>query len=245
MNRHHKLFAILGVILFSLGILIGMAFLAITTWGNLEAVGFYPSTTAEGKLNSVRCPVFLTLDETATISARFHNETENTIRPTVSTILSRGFITYTEEFRETIQLEPGDSYVMRWDINHDDAVYKMFVMARVVLLNSYPLEDLQAVCAVYVLNTTFLDGSAILILSLVSYAVLVGGGVVLWKKFSLYGPEANKHATRGILVLMTVVTTGIIANLFRSWILGGLAFTAGLLMIVSSLTLIVYTSKKP
>lgn len=244
MNLKNKLLSIVGAVLFALGAIIGLIFVAITTWGNLEAVGFYPSYTAEGSLPRVSCPMLMAKNETATISAHIENPLDRTIEPTLDVIISQGFISYVNETRTTFTLEPGDTYISTWDIKGEDAVYQKFVMARIVLLNSYPLDDLQAACSTFVVNTEVFTGSQMLIMTLAAFLLFSIGGFILWIKYSVPTVEANHHTTRGFILMFSSMTIGIIANFFRVWMIGGLALIIGVLLMVSSLTLVFYTSQK-
>jgi len=73
MNSKNKTIGILGVLIFSVGVLLGMALLAIVVWGDFESNMFDPSIKQDASLTTLRCPVMMTKPETATVTATFTN----------------------------------------------------------------------------------------------------------------------------------------------------------------------------
>ena len=242
MKSKANIFKILGLCLFSLGIAIGAVILAVIVWGNIEAFGFYPSFNSKAALRSLSCPIVITSNETGIISIVVDNPLEHQIKPSVRSIISKGFISYIEEDSRILKIAPDESVTIEWPISAKDAVYQKFIMARVIVNHSMPLVDAEAVCAIFILDIPFANGATILIILSALYLVFTVGGYFLWRRNKHTTFVASKHTQRALHLLFAATTVGLLAVPFRMWAISAIAFIAVILMAVSSLTLILYVS---
>lgn len=242
MKSKANIFKILGICLFSLGIIIGTVILAVIVWGNIEAFGFYPSFNSEAALHTLTCPIVITSNETGIISVVVDNPLEHQIKPSVRSIISKGFISYFEEDSRILEIAPDESVTIEWPITAKDAVYQKFIMARVIVNHSIPLEDAESVCAIFILDIPFANGATILIILSAFYLVFTIGGYFLWRSNKHSSLAASKHTQRALHLLFATTTVGLLAVPFRMWAISAIAFIAVILMAVSSLTLILYVS---
>ena len=242
-KKPSRLLENLGSIIFSLGMIIGFVILAITVWGNIEAFGFYPSYNSDSNLKSLRCPVLITSSEKAVVSVKIDNPLDRQIKPTVKSIISQGFISYVKEDSRILEIQPDESITIEWPVESNDAVYHKFIMARVNVNHSTPLEDAEAVCSIFTLNVPFSNGTTILYVLIGLYFVLSISGFLLWKNQHHAVIDSTKHKTRAYYLLFATNTIGLLAVPFRYWAISGLALISVILLAVSSLTLILYTSK--
>jgi hypothetical protein len=238
-----RMLATLGIVIFLLGMIIGIVFVVITTWGNLEAYWFFPSRIATSGISGLNCPVMMTPGETGVITLHVRNPNDFVIRPTVLSTISSGYYIDDAEFtKQNLVLEPGDSYIARWEFNEEDAVYDQFVMARIESRIPYPTTRLQGSCAIYVMNLPGVSSLLIMILGSIVCAALSLGGLYLWRKFHNEKLEVNLHTSRGMCLLFVIVTAGIAASFLRIWMVSLVSLVAALVLLVSTLTLISYTS---
>ncbi|MCD4752202.1 MAG: hypothetical protein K8R40_03930 [Anaerolineaceae bacterium] len=242
MKSKANIFKILGLFLFSLGIAIGVVILAVIVWGNIEAFGFYPSFNSEAALHTLSCPIVITSNETGIISVVIDNPLDHQIKPSVKSIISKGFISYSEEDSRILEIAPDESVTIEWPINAKDAVYQKFIMARVIVNHSIPLEDAESVCSIFILDIPFMNGATILIILSVLYLVFTVSGYFLWRSNMHTSLAASKHTQRALHLLFAATTIGLIAVPFRMWAISAIAFISVILMAVSSLTLIFYVS---
>ncbi len=242
MKSKANIFKVLGLCLFSLGIIIGAVILAVTVWGNIEAFGFYPSFNSERALRSLSCPIVITSNETGIISVVVDNPLDYQIKPSVKSIISKGFISYFEEDSRILEIAPDESVTIEWPITAKDAVYKKFIMARVIVNHSMPLVDAESVCSIFILNIPFSNGATILIILSVFYLVFTIGGYFLWQSNKHSSLATSKHTQRALRLLFAATTVGLLAVPFRMWAISAIALISVILMAVSSLTLILYIS---
>ena len=238
-----RLLATLGIVIFMLGMIIGIAFIGITTWGNLEAYWFFPSRIATSGIRGLNCPVIMTPGETGVITLHVRNSHDFVIRPTVLSTISSGYYIDEAEFtKQNLVLDPGDSYIARWEFSEENAVYDQFVMARIEARTPYPTARLQGSCAIYVMNLPGVSSLLIMVAGGILCAVLSLGGLYLWRQFHDERSEANLHTTRGMYLLFVIVTIGITTSFLRIWMVSLTTLVAALVLLVSTLTLISYTS---
>lgn len=244
MFTKQRLLATLGIVIFLLGMVIGIAFIGITTWGNLEAYWFFPSRIATSGIRGLNCPVMITPGETGEISLRMRNPNDFVIRPTILSSISSGYYIDEANFtKQDLVLEPGDSYIATWEFTEENAVYDTFVMARIESRTPYPTARLQGSCAVFVLDLPGVNSLLIMIVGGIVCAALSLGGLFLWHKFHNEKLEANTHTTRGMFLLFVIVTIGIATSFLRIWLLSLVSLVAALVLLVSTVTLISYTSQ--
>ncbi len=236
-KKKNPFLAKFGLFLFGLGALIAVAIIAVIVWANLEVFGFYPSFDSEGSIRSLSCPIFMTANEQAEFSARFHNPLDYEIRPTIQTIISQGSVIFVDDIRETIAIAPGDTIKMSWIMDSSKTVYGQFVFARVVLINNYPLDDAQGSCGVYVVNTDLVTGQNFLYIAIVAIVVLMFGGILLWKRFTPNGYRAGKNTRIAIWMITATIAVGLGAGVFHFWIISGLALIAGILLLLATATM--------
>jgi hypothetical protein len=238
-----RLLATLGLIIFMLGMVIGIAFIGITTWGNLEAYWFFPSRIATSGIRGLSCPVMITPGETGVFTLHVRNPNDFVIRPTVLSSISSGYYIDEAEFtKQNLVLDPGDSYIARWEFSEENAVYGQFVMARIESRTPFPTARLQGACSVYVLNLPGVSSLLVMIVGGILCAVFSLGGFYLWRKYHNEQIEANLHTTRGMYMLFVIVTIGISTSFLRIWLISLVSLVAALVLLVSTLTLISYTS---
>jgi hypothetical protein len=238
-----RLLATLGIVIFLLGMIIGIAFIGVTTWGNLEAYWFFPSRIATSGIRGLNCPVMMTPGETGIITLHVRNPNDFVTRPTVLSTISNGYYIDEADFtKQNLVLDPGDSYIANWEFTEENAVYDRFVMARIESRTPYPTARLQGSCAIFVLDLPGVNSLLIMILGGIVCAALSLGGLYLWRKFHNEQLEANLHTSRGMYLLFVIVTIGIATSFLRIWLLSLVTLVAALVLLVSTLTLISYTS---
>ena len=243
MFTNRRLLATLGIVIFLIGMIIGIAFVAITTWGNLEAYWFFPSRIATSGIRGLSCPIMMTPGETGVITLHVHNPHDFVIRPTILSTISSGYYIDEANFtKQNLVLDPGDSYIARWEFTEMDAVYDRFVMARVESRIPYPTTRLQGSCSVYVMNLPGVSSVLIMIVGSAICAAFSLGGLYLWRKYHNERSEANLHTTRGMYMLFVIVAVGVTSSFLRIWMLSLVSLVAALVLLVSTLTLISYTS---
>jgi ABC-type multidrug transport system fused ATPase/permease subunit len=230
MNGRTKILAFLGVLIFSIGVLVGLALFSGAAWGDLEGFLFHSTTRGDSSLRSLRCPVFLTSAESGAIRARFSNPLERSTEFAVRTYISEGFVSMLREIREQLPLEPGESKQLEWPVTPDDAAYGRVILARVHVRGGYPLPSRHASCGILVLDVPSLTGGQILALALTASLLCMGLGAGLW--IATHRPLAGRSldVVRAMGALAVTVVVGIVVSLLGMWVLGLLAVVVTILL---------------
>lgn len=236
MKKRKRLMGSLGLLVFAVGVVLGISFYGAAAWADLEAFLFDATVSADASLGSLRCPVVITSTEAGTLSARIENPMDRSIKPTVRTHVSEGFVTLMREIEERPSLEPGEKRRLEWTVTADDAAYGYLILARAFVKYPYPLPARTAACGVLVINLPGWTGSQVTALVVVSSLLCLLVGIGLWR--AAYRPLSGRilDATRAMTVLAIIVLFGSLSSLVEWWLLSGLLLMLALLLIGATIT---------
>jgi hypothetical protein len=236
-NRKSKL----GVLLFSVGVLLSLIFNVIGVWTGMEASLFDASIREETSIESYRCPIFLTTKEVGTVKASFSNPTDRHIERYVQTKISEGHVTLMRQITTHLPLAPGETRELEYEVYPEDAAFGRFIFARTRVLRAAPLPSATSVCGIFVADIPLVKGSDII-------AFLITGGVLglvsgwgTWYAANLPLKGRSKHLTYSMLLLLVFLLLGIGMSLVSQWIFGLIALIGSVFLIVE---LIAYSSSQ-
>ena len=231
MNSKNKTIRILGVLIFSAGVLLGMALFGIVVWGDFEAAMFDPSIKRDAPLATLRCPVMMTKTETGTVSATFTNPLERPIELYTRAHITEGYVTLMREVNTKLPLDPGETKPLQWTVTSDDAAFGRLILVKVTVNRKYPLPSRQGTCGILVVDLPYFTGNQIFAFTLAASLLSMVAGAGLWVVANrpLRGPGLD--VTRAMGVLAGSVLTGTIVGLRGSWMFGGLIFVFTVLLI--------------
>jgi hypothetical protein len=227
---------ILSAVLFSIGLLLAMAFSAGAVWADLEASLFEPSRIADEPLKTLRCPLVITSQESGTIAATFTNPSERALRRTVRAYITHGFSSLMREVDTQFMLEPGETHRLEWTVTADDAAWRRFVLVRVNVLRNFPLPSRSGSCGVLVMNLPGLNGNQIVALSFAAILLSMGAGVAIWSAANKSSPGRIPDLTRAMAFLAAIVVASMLFSLLGWWVPGGLLLVLALIVTVSMVT---------
>jgi hypothetical protein len=242
MKKRNRLLAIMGVLIFAVGVVPGLAFYGAAAWGDLEAFLFASSVDADASLGSLRCPIVITSTESGTLSATLENPTERTIRPTIQTLISEGFVTLMRRIDDQPSLEPGEKKRLEWAVTADDAAYGYLILARVFVRYPYPLPKRTSACGVLVIDLPGWTGGQVTALVVVGSLLCMIAGVGLWMAGNRPLSGRIQDASRAMIALAVVVLLGIISSFMELWLLSGLLLVIALLLIGAIISYFVRSS---
>jgi len=223
---------VLGLLLFLVGVLLGLALFAGIIWGDLEASLFDVTLSGRERLSTLRCPAIMTTRQTGTVTAAITNALERETEFTIRTHISDGYVTLMREINSKLALQSGETGTLEWEVIPENAVYGgRLILVRVYIYAKYPLPARHGTCGILVIHSSRFTGAQILAfaLSLSLLSMLIGAGLWFVANRPLHGSGAE--VLYAMVALAGCVLAGIIAGLLGWWVPGVLLFTITILLI--------------
>lgn len=228
----------LGLLLFSLGALIGLFFMGLAAWADFEAYLFDVTRYFDTGLPTLRCPIVVSPQETGRIRASVTNTTENKLTRRIRFHVSHGLAVLLREEELTFVLAPGETQKFEWKISSDDVVWERLILARVYLYSSYPLPSRSSACGVIVANVFNWPGAWIVAFAIVASLLSMSAGIMLRNKNNRPGLDMKRRffdVELSMKTMIVVVALGILSTLIGKWVLGAILVIVATLMIVTVL----------
>jgi hypothetical protein len=229
MESKNKSLNTLALILFFMGVLVGMALFAGLTWANLEASFYFGYNGGADTKLRLSCPRILTARETGTVTALVTNKSERVITPSMDAQISGPILTMT---RTNSAIEPGKTIRVEWKVNAEDVEYGHLIMVQ-VYQNSYATTpSAMATCGTLFLNIPGSTGNQVYFITLaISLFGMIGGlGLWLLTAWPLTGKSVEQMG--GMVFLAVVTLLGILFGSLGSWALGVFCLVISLFMVV-------------
>lgn len=242
MTKSTKATNAISLTLYILGILLGIAFIVVSSWGGMEGAFFDHVPNSDKQLTSLQCPLVISKTETARISVTVTNNSKYTVHPTITTRISAGYFTVSDEFSDMYTIEPHKSLDLSWQANIDNAAYNQtLIMAHVKVLSSYPLPPMTGNCGIVVMNLGPFSGGFVTTAVSLTSMILISLGWWLWyRNHQVERTEQTRGATNGLRVLGLIVLVGILAGFLKLWFLGIVAL--GVILILTIILWSQYTT---
>ena len=231
MNLKNRTVRILGMLIFSVGVLLGTALFGIVVWGDFEAAMFDPSIKRDAPLSTLRCPVMMTKTEAGTITATFTNPLERPIELYTRAHITEGYVTLMREIITTLPLDPGETKPLQWTVTSDDAAFGRLILVKVTVNRKYPLPSRQGTCGILVVGLPYFTGAQIFAFALAASLLSMAGGAGLWVVANRPLKELGLDVITAMGVLAGCMLVGMIVGLRGSWMFGGLIFVFTVLLI--------------
>lgn len=226
MTKKAKFFFITAIILFVLGVAIGLFLWTGAVWADLEGYMFQPATHADRSEYNLLCPNLITTNDFGVISMGIENDYDKDVRKVVRGYKSLGYVIYVASDETTLELLPGESEVLHWYIYPEDAAWKRFVLFRVNIISSRGTGLTTASCGVMVVNVPFLKSNQFFMLALLTGAILISFGIYLMYRSSLLQRKNNFYFERLMLSVAGALIIGLLLAFFGQWVVGGLFLVA-------------------
>jgi hypothetical protein len=230
MKKDYKYLRVLSLLMFSFGVLIGMAVAGGIVWGDFEAFVFDPSIQAESSLR-LNCPVVITTDEVGKISATLKNTVDREKNFFVRAHISEGYVSLMRQIDQNIYIAPGETGKVEWEIFPEDAAFNRIILFRTYVFPSYPMPSQGSFCGVIVLNIPLLTGTQFFLLMLGLSLVCIIGGILVWKKINQPMNKVKRSLINAMYALVVIIYATILAGYMGLWILGVLLFASSILMV--------------
>lgn len=219
-----KLTRPLGVLLFSAGLLLGMALFGAIVWADFEAVLFNPGQRRDASLRSLQCPVMITKSETGTVTASLTNPLDRSIDRYVRAHITDGYVTLMREVDQTVSIASGGRERLAWEVTADDAAFERFILVRVAVRGRYPLPSREGTCGILVADAPYVTGDQVFGLAFTASLIAMGLGFGLWYRAGQPLHEGGLQAARAMGMLAGSVVVGTIVGWLGWWLPGAIIF---------------------
>lgn len=210
---------IIGVVLFSVGIILSLLLTGLMVWADVEAVSYGFPRLGNEPMNGLACPPLMNPSEDAAFSVTLKNTTEQALRPRVEVFRSEPSLGRWNENTVPFAMEPGERETNSWDIGSENIVLGSFVLVKAYTFASYPQPDVENTCGIYVVDVFGLPGNTLFWLWLALSLGLLAVG--LWLA-DFRGAEAEPVAAKGLArkVLAVLAVLGLIVGSVGWWPVG-------------------------
>jgi len=234
--QSNRIIRILGVFLFSLGVLLALALSVAAIWGDLEAHWFDASLSRlrDASLTTLRCPVVMTTGESSTITAAFTNPLDWPALLTVRTHVSN-YLELMREENARFNLDPGETEKLAWKVTADDVVYGRFIFVQVLQFRKYPLPARLGSCGVLVLDLPLFTGGQWVALATAGSLLGMAAGLGLWIVANRPLRGLERDATWAMGVLAAITLAGLVVDL-RGWWMAGVLLLVVTILLVGAIT---------
>jgi hypothetical protein len=241
MSDSRKSSSVLSVILFGIGVLMGLVFSAFLIWANVEASLFDPDLRGDASLD-LHCPLVLNAEETGTVYATFTNTATWDVNLIVQADISETYLSLFRHERVILKLAPGESQEVRWTVSAADKVYGRFVFVKAANNRQMPIPGHVATCGIVVVNIPFLTGAEMAVIAIGLTVIFIASGIGLWYKGNRPLMGKGRDVMRAMMWLMVVVGAAVLCGIFGAWLPGIVAFVISLLLIAEVIRHYVETS---
>ena len=220
--------ASVGLTLFFIAVLIGLALSVPLVWAGAEAAhyGFPPMADKPWNLH---CPYYLALDESGTVSATVTNTNDFPITlrirwwASIPLDLETGL-----EYRD---LKPGESWHWTHTVGPHNRDLHRFIFFSAYYFGGYPMPRRQGMCGIFVLPFRGIPGRVVLWLGLALFLIFGVAGWWLWRQGSSK-MHVKPLLTNGVTIFAVLMPVTVVVALMRAWAVGIALVTADLLALV-------------
>jgi hypothetical protein len=231
MNSKNKLIHTLGVLIFSVGALLGIALFGVVVWADFEASMFDVSMRGTAPLKTLTCPVMMTATEAGTVRATFTNSLERPVEFTIRTHISDGYVTLMREINSKLSLAPGETKPLEWPVTPEDAAYGRLILVRVRLAAKYPLPSRHGSCGILVVDVPCFTGNLIFAFAFAASLLSMVAGAGLWVGANRPLKGLGLDVTRAMGALAGCVVAGTVVGLLGWWVVGVIILVITVLLI--------------
>jgi hypothetical protein len=225
---HTRIESVLGLLLFTTGLFVGLGLAAAITWANYEASLFDVGLPAEAQVEALRCPALLTTGEEGQVTAVFRNPTEGPVRRTIRASISDGFISLPRHVETRLLLEAGQREEVTWAITPEDAVWDRLILVRIYALRSFPLPSITGTCGTLFVDLPGIRGWQLTLLLVVATVLCLGVGGWLTRRAPSQGQIRNFR--QPVIVLATLTLLGLGTALAGWWLVTGVILIVSILL---------------
>jgi len=219
-RRYAKAFRILGMVLFTLGVLSGLGIFGASVYADFEASMFDNPPNTEGTIRPFTCPIVIDMDEIGVVRATVKNVSPAIVRQTVIGYISQLSSETTREETFKSYFDPYEAKEVDWEITADDAVYGHLILVKVYLKGRLVTPARESVCGVLVLDLPGnYTGTQVLIFLIVAGFVLMVGGSRVWWAFSVPRVQIKPVEKWAVISYIVIIVVGLFSSYYGIFVL--------------------------
>jgi hypothetical protein len=220
----------LGTIIFTVGLLVGLALAGAAVWGDFEGMSYFYSGAGYPGFNGLHCPVLMTRGEVGHITAQFDNPSDEEIQPFYQVEVSG--LAATRNFENQIPVAPHSSKTVDWTVDSNDIDLNRFIMIDMQVLHVAGVSTRETTCGIVVLGIRGLTGGEVLggllAISLIGMVV----GLALRERTAEAIPGREMTVRNGMRAAGVAVSLAMLAGLMGSWLIGMVFCVVTVLLVV-------------
>ena len=225
-----RLLSTFSILIFSIGVLIGLALTGFAVWADLEASLFSTDIGREAGLPSLNCPVMITEEEIGVVRATIENTLDRRSTRRVYAHFSQGYVTLIREEKDRFTLEGGESRELEWNVTPEDAAYKRVILVRIKSFGGYPSPDRQGSCGILLINFPNLSGNQVLLLTVFGSIAFMAIGIGLSSRYPLSEKKRGRNSLRAMIALAIFVSLGLVSTVLGWWVVGLIVLVIAILL---------------
>ena len=214
----NNLLRVLAILIFSIGVLSGMAFAVAGSLADMESSFYGFNSYGNDPTTAMHCPVLLNRSEAGTITIKMKNTSDINIRPNLRFQVSNEGVFRSEAAH--LSLEPGQSESLEWTVGSEDMVLNLFIFAKMFTFASYPVQDVEQTCGILVFDLPWFSGTGLTITAIALCLVGMGTGIFLWMAAHKAKKYKAMEALPAMIALAAVVLADLLSILIAWWLLG-------------------------
>ena len=205
---------ILSILLFAVGVVVGLTLAILGTWPDFEASSYEFARNTNTPLNGLKCPILLNRNETGTVSLIVSNTTDKLLTPSVKTQISTR--DEPNSFLESLRLAAGESKRLEWSIGPENIDLHYFIFAKALVYTSYPIPNREATCGTFIMDLP-IGGTAFLILMVTLSLVGMGSGLYMLNRINQRA-ERTEMNLRPMYFLAVLILLALSVSFMGWWI---------------------------
>ena len=235
-----------GLILYTLGLLVGATFILFSVWGDFESNAFWGTREAamynaaqkiNARLTGIQCPIFINSDDTAELSTMVVNRSDepNELLFQIS-VSDPAFGSESRNEYYEIELAPHERRAFTWTISDADKVYDRSVLVRTYLYEKEIFGPAKTKnCGILVTDLLGLSSTLLIVVSISVSILFMGLGFWLWYRVNRPLKRKTSQFAFALSLMYGLVILGSITCLLDLYII---SMGVGIIMIISMYSMV-------
>jgi hypothetical protein len=221
----------LGLTIFIFGIILGVFLSLVRALPDVEATMYGFVKYGYPRLSSLRCPLLMTTADREAVTIKINN---NLDRPLTWRVIAQfSSLSLINSVDSNIELQPGESRVLSWEVTNDNLSMGNFILAR-VFTSAAALGMKEAFCGTFVINLPFTGGPMLYYIALFVTALCLALGIWLWRHHTILSESHLVSQFTWMRFGALLVVLAVVAGYMDWW------FFAILFVVLITLTTVVF-----